>query len=252
MGPGFIALGFGLSFTFPILMFSQWSANFNPAVSMGLLVRGKLGFVDFIAYTVSEVAGAFIAGLFVYMIYFPFFAIVPTVNGYERILSYDLEASKAGLSVSYGLAVSYDAAAVAADQGAKLSVFATTPQFKSMHLYNCVVEMSGTALLVFCLSMMGSRWDMEGNAQTAQTGGTAGPLLIGLFIMILILSVGGPTAISANPARDMGPRLAHLILPIPGKGSSEIVYGLMVAAACLAGGALGGGLFYAVELILRP
>ena len=75
------------------------------------------------------------------------------------------------------------------------------------------------------------------------------PFFIGVIIGLMVLSLGGPTAFAGNPARDLGPRLAHALLPIPGKGSSEWSYGWVPVVAPLAGGAAAGGLFSALRLM---
>lgn len=69
----------------------------------------------------------------------------------------------------------------------------------------------------------------------------------GMLIFILILGMGGPTGIAANPARDFGPRMAHWVLPIPGKGSSEFYYGWIPVFAPFAGGCAATGLFLAIN-----
>ncbi|KAI8611960.1 aquaporin-like protein [Chytriomyces sp. MP71] len=142
-----------------------------------------------------------------------------------------------------------DRAAIAADQATKLSVFATRPAI-FLPIHNFFVEMIGTAVLIFGASLIDSRMSMITNTPELQALGIAlKPFLVGVFIMVLVLALGGPTGFAANPARDMAPRLAHLLLPIPGKGTSELWYGLVVNIGMLAGGALGGVLVIAVDQI---
>ncbi|KAJ3102483.1 hypothetical protein HK100_004365 [Physocladia obscura] len=141
-------------------------------------------------------------------------------------------------------------AAIAADQATKLSVFATRPAIL-LPIHNFFVEMIGTAFLVFGASMIEERLNMITDA-TARQADTIqiGPFLIGMYIMCLILGLGGPTGFAANPARDMAPRLAHFLLPIPGKGSSELTYGVIINVGAMFGGAIGGGLIIAAEKII--
>ena len=75
------------------------------------------------------------------------------------------------------------------------------------------------------------------------------PLLIGFLIFVQILGLGGPTGFAVNPARDLGPRLAHWALPIPGKGSSEWSYAWIPVVAPLAGGATAGLLHWLFQRI---
>jgi len=69
------------------------------------------------------------------------------------------------------------------------------------------------------------------------------PRLVGVLILGIGLSLGGPTGYAINPARDLGPRIAHAILPIPGKGSSDWAYSWIPVIAPIAGGIAGAGLY---------
>ncbi|KAJ3209230.1 hypothetical protein HDU67_006310 [Dinochytrium kinnereticum] len=155
-------------------------------------------------------------------------------------------------------------ATLAADQATKLSVFATRPAIY-LPLHNFFVEMIGTATLIFGAFLIDDHLksaSLDAGVLPGSHPATAGtvrlvldasfsPLLKGLFIMVLVLGLGGPTGFAANPARDLAPRLAHFLLPIPGKGSSEWNYGIITNLAGLCGGLLGGGLYSAVHLINR-
>ena len=76
----------------------------------------------------------------------------------------------------------------------------------------------------------------------------AGPgitgLLVGLLVFAIGLSLGGPTGYAINPARDLGPRIAHALLPVPGKGPSDWGYSWVPVLGPLIGGALGGAMYY--------
>ena len=78
------------------------------------------------------------------------------------------------------------------------------------------------------------------------------PLYVGLFIVCQVLGLGGPTGFSVNPARDLSPRIAHWLLPIPGKGPSEWHYSWIPVTAALAGGAVGAELYLAISYQLGP
>ena len=69
------------------------------------------------------------------------------------------------------------------------------------------------------------------------------PLLVGVLVLGIGLSLGGPTGYAINPARDLGPRLAHAMLPIPGKGGSDWAYAWIPIVGPLIGGVLGAGLY---------
>lgn len=78
------------------------------------------------------------------------------------------------------------------------------------------------------------------------------PLYVGLFITCQVLGLGGPTGFSVNPARDLSPRIAHWLLPIPGKGPSEWHYGWIPVTAAFAGGAIGAELYLAISYQMGP
>jgi glycerol uptake facilitator protein len=116
------------------------------------------------------------------------------------------------------------------DPGLKLAVFSTGPAVRKLGL-NFMTEVIGTAMLVLgVLAIVDSGNDL--------TGGLA-PLLIGLLVLSIGLSLGGPTGYAINPARDLGPRIAHAVLPIAGKGDSDWQYSWIPVAGPLAGGIVG-------------
>jgi glycerol uptake facilitator protein len=121
------------------------------------------------------------------------------------------------------------------DPATKLGVFCTAPGIRSP-LGNFLCEMIGTAVLLFgALSIPSSANLLSGNGWDKGFG----PMLIGLLIFAIGLSLGGPTGYAINPARDFGPRLAHAILPIAGKGSGDWGYAWVPIAGPIVGGLVG-------------
>ena len=116
------------------------------------------------------------------------------------------------------------------DPGLKLSVFSTGPAIRN-YGWNLVTEIIGTFALVFGV------FAIVDNAAPGDSGLT--PLLIGLLVAGIGLSLGGPTGYAINPARDLGPRIIHAIMPIPGKGTSDWPYAWVPVVGPLIGGALG-------------
>lgn len=134
-----------------------------------------------------------------------------------------------------------------ADQHNKLSVFSTRPAVPAP-LCNFLCEVLSTAVLVLGATLMGARGDQLFAPERRLFDAGFG-VVVGLFVFLLVLVLGGPTGLAVNPARDLGPRLAHWLLPIPNKGSSELLsYGWIPVLAPFAGGALGGGLLRAIFL----
>jgi glycerol uptake facilitator protein len=120
------------------------------------------------------------------------------------------------------------------DTGAKLAVFCTGPAIRSTAA-NLLCEIIGTATLVFGVLAIPS-----GTNLTEPGWATGfGPLIVGLLVFAIGLSLGGPTGYAINPARDLGPRLAHAILPIAGKGGSDWRYSWIPIVGPILGGIIG-------------
>jgi glycerol uptake facilitator protein len=117
------------------------------------------------------------------------------------------------------------------DPGLKLAVFCTAPAIRNT-VANIITEIIGTFVLVFGVLAI------VANKATVASGLV--PLLVGLLVLAIGLSLGGPTGYAINPARDLGPRIMHAILPIPGKGPSDWSYAWIPVVAPLIGGGLGG------------
>jgi glycerol uptake facilitator protein len=120
------------------------------------------------------------------------------------------------------------------DAAAKLGVFCTGPAISSP-LLNLVSEIIGTAMLVIVAGAIFS----PGVAEKGPVAGM-GPWLVGSLVWGIGLSLGGTTGYAINPARDLGPRLAHALLPIPGKGSSNWGYAPIPVFGPLIGAAMAG------------
>ena len=120
------------------------------------------------------------------------------------------------------------------DPGLKLAVFSTGPAIRNIPM-NFVTEVIGTAMLL--LGVLGIFHVNNG------IGSGFGPYAVGILVFSIGLSLGGPTGYAINPARDLGPRIAHAILPIPGKGDSDWGYSWIPVVAPLVGGVVGAMLY---------
>ncbi|MBW0255802.1 aquaporin family protein [Cellulomonas sp. PS-H5] len=114
-----------------------------------------------------------------------------------------------------------------ADPGIKLAVFSTGPELRS-YGWNFLTEVVATFVLVFWVVISGN------------TPAQIGPLGVALVVVAIGASLGGPTGYAINPARDLGPRIAHALLPIRGKGSSDWSYAWVPVLGPAVGGILGG------------
>ncbi len=213
---GWICIAAGWAFAVAIAVFAVGrvsGAHLNPAVTIALASIGSFQWALVPGYIAAQMAGAFIGAVLVYLTYLAHWA--PTL-----------------------------------DQGAKLACFSTGPAIRNFGAA-CVTEIIGTAALVFAVLAFGR---VVAGAPTDQAAWAAtislwfGPALVGLLVFGIGLSLGGPSGYAINPARDLGPRLAHALLPIPGKGDSDWGYAWVPVVAPIVGGVIGAQLFKFLNL----
>lgn len=201
-----ITTGWGLAVAMAVYAVGRISgAHINPAVSIGLASIGAFEWTLVPGYALAQLAGAFVGATLVWIAYLPHW---PATAEVEK----------------------------------KLGVFCTAPAIRN-YPANFLTEMIGTAMLVFGVLAIGDNAQMlisPGDLDlTVVFSHGLQPLLVGLLVFSIGLSLGGPTGYAINPARDLGPRLAHALLPIAGKGSSDWSYSWVPIAAPLIGGVLG-------------
>jgi glycerol uptake facilitator protein len=121
------------------------------------------------------------------------------------------------------------------DPGLKLAVFSTGPAVRNT-VSNLVSEIIGTFMLVFGVLAI----------TTNQLGAGLAALLVGFLVWSIGLSLGGPTGYAINPARDLGPRIAHAVLPIAGKGDSDWSYSWIPVVGPIIGGVIGAVAYNAI------
>lgn len=201
-----IATGWGLAVAMAVYAVGRISgAHINPAVSVGLASIGAFPWALVPGYVLAQLAGAFVGAALVWIAYRPHWRATE-------------------------------------DSAKKLAVFCTSPAIRN-HSANFVTETIGTAMLVFGVLAIGDNAQMlisPGDLDlTVVFSHGLQPLLVGLLVLSIGLSLGGPTGYAINPARDLGPRLAHALLPVPGKGSSDWSYSWVPILGPLTGGVLG-------------
>lgn len=116
------------------------------------------------------------------------------------------------------------------DAGTKLGVFATGPAIENKP-WNLVTEIIGTTILVVGILAIGYG--------SNEVGSGMGPFLVGMLICVIGMATGGATGFAINPARDFGPRVAHALLPIKGKGGSNWQYAWVPIVGPIIGAVLG-------------
>ncbi|PKQ02522.1 MAG: aquaporin [Alphaproteobacteria bacterium HGW-Alphaproteobacteria-11] len=115
------------------------------------------------------------------------------------------------------------------DPAAKLGIFSTSPAIRNLPA-NFVSELIGTLALLFVIVAIGSK--------LVALPSYLGPVIVAFLVWGVGLSLGGSTGYAINPARDLGPRIMHAILPIPGKGGSDWAYAWVPVGGPIAGGVI--------------
>src|SRR5581483_12168246 len=156
-------------------------AHLNPAVTLGLAVAGNVDWAAVPFYIIGQFIGAFIGAILVYLTYLPHWAITE-------------------------------------DKALKLAVFSTGPAVRNT-VANLIAEIIGTFVLVFGVFLIKGAFMTAGQATsptiTPINLGALGAIPVAFLVWAIGLSLGGPTGYAINPARDLGPRIIHFLLPIP-------------------------------------
>ncbi|UCR90416.1 MIP/aquaporin family protein [Mycetocola spongiae] len=203
-GPLMINIGWGLAVFAGVIASYASGAHLNPAVTVGIITSGNEWFVDGqIAITLGATLVYFAAQL--------------------------LGAFLGAVFVFLAYKKHFD---ITEDPALKLGVFSTGPEIRS-YGWNLITEIIGTFVLVFVIIGFGRNGDAAGLA-------ALGALPVALLVIAIGVSLGGPTGYAINPVRDLGPRIAHAILPIKNKGTSDWSYSWVPVVGPLIGGAIAG------------
>jgi glycerol uptake facilitator protein len=205
-----ITFGWGLGVFIAVIVAGPHSgAHINPAVSVGLAVAGLFDWALVPGYIVSQIIGGFLGACIVYLVF----------------------------------KTHFDATD---NPGTKLAVFSTMPAIPHK-FYNMMSEIVGTFILIFVIlsfvepSILST--DPETSSEVVIGLGSIGALPVALLVVGIGMSLGGPTGYAINPARDLGPRIAHFLLPINGKGPSGWHYSWVPILGPLTGALLAALLF---------
>ena len=204
-GAGWVAItvGWGLAVmcgVFTSIACGSVDAHLNPAVTLGFAVSSG-DFSKLGPYMIAQLLGAIAGATLVWLYYLPHWEVTE-------------------------------------DAGAKLACFATGPAIRRIGA-NLASEIIGTCVLIVVIGAITSK----AVGATGPAGALAsgyGPYLVGMLVWSIGLSLGGTTGYAINPVRDLGPRIAHSILPISGKGASDWSYAAVPVVGPLIGGALAG------------
>ncbi len=199
-----IAAGWGIAVFVGAFCSEKFShAHLNPAVSVAMLIGEKLSPNDTLMYILMQMAGAMLGSTLVYIFYRDHFVVTD-------------------------------------DADAKLACFCTAPAIRNFG-QSFVCEMIGTYVLILPIFLMVTPTLDLPSATSDATNiglGTLGLIPVGVLVFGIGLSLGGTTGYAINPARDLGPRIMHALLPIPGKRDSDWSYASIPVLGPLAGAAL--------------
>jgi glycerol uptake facilitator protein len=193
-------------------------AHINPAVTIGLAVAGQFPRDQVAGFITAQMLGGFLGAALVFLFY-------------------------------------RDHYHATGDADAKLGTFCTAPNIRNRPL-NLFCEIVGTFVLVFAVLMaaepsleIGKAAGGADGVSSAKLGlGAIGALPVGLIVLAIGLSLGGTTGYAINPARDLAPRIAHALLPVPGKRDSDWLYAWVPVAGPIAGALLAALVFAAMSV----
>jgi glycerol uptake facilitator protein len=200
-----ICAGWGFAVYTAVLCVGEISgAHINPAVTLGVALAGRFEWAMVPGYVAAQMLGAFAGATLVYLFY---------RSHYE----------------------------VTSDADGKLATFSTGPNIRHTGI-NFFSEMVATFVLVYAVLLINDPSvalpGLGGGEPVAIGLGSIGAIRVGLIVFAIGLSLGGTTGYAINPARDLGPRLAHAVLPIPGKRDSDWGYAAIPVVGPLVGAAL--------------
>lgn len=203
---GFLMVTFGWGFAVfaGVIVAYNSGAHLNPAVTLGLVANGVTEFGSGVEVSIVSIL-VYILAQFLGA----FIGAVVTWLSYKQ--HFDDEPEPAN----------------------KLGVFSTGPAIRNV-VWNLVTEIVGTFVLVFVVIAFGGGRQGDGGLAAL------GALPVAILVIVIGVSLGGPTGYAINPARDLGPRIAHALLPIKGKGSSDWGYSWIPVVGPVIGGVLAG------------
>jgi len=203
-----ITTAWGLAVFVGVVVAGPYSgAHLNPAVTIALAIAGKFAWVNVVPYIIAQFAGACIGAFLVWIMYYDHFK---RTN----------------------------------DPASILAVFCTGPAVRN-YVSNIASEVIGAFVLLFTIFYIAGAEITP--AKTPIGLGSIGAIPVALLVWVIGLSLGGTTGYAINPARDLGPRFMHMLLPIKGKGTSDWAYAWIPVIAPLVGASIAAVLYLSIK-----
>ncbi|GAA3307603.1 MIP/aquaporin family protein [Streptomyces cinereospinus] len=225
---GWLAIAFGWGFAVLTAVYISAplsGAHINPAVTLGIAITSG-DWSNVPVYLGGQLLGAMIGATLVWLAYYGQF--------HAHLTDREIVGAAADARATPAKAAK---AVEAREKGAGpvLGIFSTGPEIRNAAM-NLATEIIGTFVLVLAVLTQGL--NDNGNGL-----GTLGGLMVALVVVAVGLSLGGPTGYAINPARDLGPRIVHALLPLPNKGGSDWGYAWIPVVGPLIGAAAAAGLY---------
>jgi glycerol uptake facilitator protein len=203
-----ITTAWGLAVFVGVVVAGPYSgAHLNPAVTLALAIAGKFAWANVIPYIIAQFAGACMGAFLVWIMYYDHFK---RTN----------------------------------DPASILAVFCTGPAVRN-YISNIASEVIGAFVLLFTIFYIAGAEITP--AKTPIGLGSIGAIPVALLVWVIGLSLGGTTGYAINPARDLGPRFMHMLLPIKGKGTSDWAYAWIPVIAPLIGASIAAVLYLSIK-----
>ncbi|MEU0671122.1 MIP/aquaporin family protein [Streptomyces lavendulocolor] len=220
---GWLAITFGWGFAVLTAVYMTGSlsgAHLNPAVTVGIAIKDG-DWKNVPVYFAGQLLGAMIGAALVWIAYYGQF--------HAHLTDREIVGDPADKAIEGPHNES------AGSAGPVLGVFSTGPEIRNVW-QNLATEILGTVVLVLAVLTQGLNDSGKGL-------GVLGGLMVAFVVVSIGLSLGGPTGYAINPARDLGPRIVHALLPLPNKGGSDWGYAWIPVVGPLIGGALAAGIY---------
>ncbi|MEU0072636.1 MIP/aquaporin family protein [Streptomyces sp. NPDC006332] len=221
---GWLAITFGWGFAVLTAVYTSAplsGAHLNPAVTLALAIKdGDWSNVP--VYWGGQMLGAAIGAALVWVAYYGQF--------HAHLTDREIVGGPGAQDTKVKAVEAQEKGA-----GPVLGIFSTGPEIRVVW-QNLATEIIGTTVLVLAILTQGLNDSGKGL-------GTLGALITALVVVSIGLSLGGPTGYAINPARDLGPRIVHALLPLPNKGGSDWGYAWIPVVGPLVGGAIAAGIY---------